>query len=95
MFKIIFTIVFLCCVENFQIHSETILITIPPLLDNKLPTLSLNQLNDKPIIGILTQEIAPNDNKYDFQKENDQRSYIAASYIKYVEGAGARALPIW
>jgi hypothetical protein len=42
-------------------------------------------LNDRPIIGILSQpgEPAP-----------DGSSYIAASYIKWVESAGARVVPI-
>lgn len=50
------------------------------------------ELNDRPIIGILTQEISYNLNK----KYPDQyHSYIAASYVKFVEGAGARPVPIW
>ncbi|RLU18954.1 hypothetical protein DMN91_009312 [Ooceraea biroi] len=50
------------------------------------------ELNDRPIIGILTQEIDYNLNK----KYPDQyHSYIAASYVKFVEGAGARPVPIW
>eukprot|EP00882_Tetradesmus_deserticola_P012072 GHRQ01012787.1.p1 GENE.GHRQ01012787.1~~GHRQ01012787.1.p1 ORF type:complete len:335 (+),score=143.27 GHRQ01012787.1:127-1131(+) len=42
-------------------------------------------VNDRPIIGILTQpgEPAP-----------DGHSYIAASYIKWIEAAGARVIPI-
>lgn len=42
--------------------------------------------------GILSQEISYKLNekypgKYD--------SYIAASYVKFIEGAGARVVPIW
>ncbi|XP_046603493.1 chitobiosyldiphosphodolichol beta-mannosyltransferase-like [Neodiprion virginianus] len=49
-------------------------------------------LNDRPIIGILTQEISYSLNlKY----PNQYESYIAASYVKFVEGAGALAVPIW
>lgn len=48
--------------------------------------------NDSPIIGVLAQEIA-------YQLNNRwpgvYSSYIAASYIKFVEGGGARAVPIW
>ncbi|XP_025152457.1 chitobiosyldiphosphodolichol beta-mannosyltransferase isoform X2 [Harpegnathos saltator] len=48
--------------------------------------------NDRPIIGVLTQEIDYNlDRKYPGQ----YHSYIAASYVKFVEGAGARPVPIW
>ncbi|CAL1686453.1 unnamed protein product [Lasius platythorax] len=51
-----------------------------------------DELNDRPIIGILTQEIDYNlDKKY----PNQYHSYIAASYVKFVEGAGARPVPIW
>ncbi|KAG5305805.1 GGHB hydrolase, partial [Pseudoatta argentina] len=50
------------------------------------------ELNNRPIIGILTQEISYNLNK---TYPNQYHSYIAASYVKFVEGAGARAVPIW
>ncbi|XP_011874353.1 PREDICTED: gamma-glutamyl hydrolase-like [Vollenhovia emeryi] len=48
--------------------------------------------NDRPIIGILTQEISYGLNK---KYPNQYHSYIAASYVKFVEGAGARPVPIW
>lgn len=49
--------------------------------------------NDRPIIGILAQEIDYNLNrKY---PDQEYHSYIAASYVKFVEGAGALPLPIW
>ncbi|KAJ7993951.1 hypothetical protein DPEC_G00260000 [Dallia pectoralis] len=54
-----------------------------------LPT-RINQIpiNNRPIIGILTQEV------------NDQamkpfgKAYIAASYVKYIESGGSRVVPI-
>lgn len=48
--------------------------------------------NDAPIIGILSQETYivssyfPNET-YD--------GFIAASYVKYLESAGARVIPVW
>jgi gamma-glutamyl hydrolase len=52
--------------------------------------------NDRPIIGILTQplnvELLAEDFGLGTDKEN--RSYIAASYVKFVESAGARAVPL-
>lgn len=48
--------------------------------------------NDAPIIGILSQETYivssyfPNET-YD--------AFIAASYVKYLESAGARVIPVW
>uniref|UniRef100_A0AAG5DEB5 folate gamma-glutamyl hydrolase n=1 Tax=Anopheles atroparvus TaxID=41427 RepID=A0AAG5DEB5_ANOAO len=50
-------------------------------------------VNDEPVVGILSQELSYmmtqnyGDEGYD--------SYIAASYVKFVEGAGARVVPIW
>ncbi|KAH8283308.1 hypothetical protein KR054_000604 [Drosophila jambulina] len=46
-----------------------------------------------PIIGVLTQEVY-SDGLISRHFEN-KTSYIAASYVKYLEGAGARVLPIW
>lgn len=49
--------------------------------------------NQRPIIGILTQQLSHHlkqvypDLKY--------KSYIAASYVKFIESAGARVVPIW
>ncbi|KIY93948.1 gamma-glutamyl hydrolase [Monoraphidium neglectum] len=45
-----------------------------------------NSVNERPIIGILSQPGAP---------APDGDSYIAASYIKWVEAAGARVIPIF
>ncbi len=46
-------------------------------------------LNDQPIIGVLTQPSG-------FPKSHppDEYSYIASAYIKYLESAGARVVPI-
>lgn len=50
------------------------------------------QQNDAPIIGVLAQETSW---KMEETWPNKYTSYIAASYIKFVEGGGARAVPIW
>uniref|UniRef100_A0A8D8AUJ8 folate gamma-glutamyl hydrolase n=3 Tax=Culex pipiens TaxID=7175 RepID=A0A8D8AUJ8_CULPI len=51
-----------------------------------------SQLNEEPIIGVLAQEMSYSlAEKY----EENYESYIAASYVKFVEGAGARVVPIW
>ncbi|XP_043477610.1 gamma-glutamyl hydrolase A-like isoform X2 [Leptopilina heterotoma] len=42
--------------------------------------------------GILSQEISYSLNN---QYPNQYNSYIAASYVKFIEGAGARCVPIW
>ncbi|XP_016891829.1 gamma-glutamyl hydrolase isoform X2 [Cynoglossus semilaevis] len=47
-----------------------------------------SRLNDRPIIGVLAQENLPEDI---FAQGS---SYIAASYVKYLEGSGARVAPI-
>ena len=46
--------------------------------------------NDRPIIAVLSQEITPGL----LPPEIRGRSYIAASYVKYIESAGARAVPV-
>ncbi|XP_061926241.1 zgc:171566 [Entelurus aequoreus] len=46
------------------------------------------QLNQRPIIGVLAQQVLP------FDHNATGSSYIAASYIKYLESAGARVVPI-
>lgn len=54
--------------------------------------IDVGELNEEPIIGVLTQEVpALMGAKY----EEDYKSYIAASYVKFIEGAGARVVPIW
>ncbi|XP_058795648.1 uncharacterized protein LOC131666769 [Phymastichus coffea] len=51
-----------------------------------------SSLNNRPIIGILSQEISKRWTKV-YRDTYD--SYIAASYVKYIESAGARVVPIW
>lgn len=48
--------------------------------------------NDRPKVGILTQEISYFLNR---KFPNSYESYIAASYVKYVESVGALPIPIW
>jgi len=52
---------------------------------NEIPDSTRKWKTDRPLIGILSQggEPAP-----------EGSSYIAASYVKFVESAGARAVPI-
>ncbi|XP_008395039.1 gamma-glutamyl hydrolase-like [Poecilia reticulata] len=51
-----------------------------------LPICSSADRNDEPIIGVLAQEVYP--------PKPNQTSYIAASYVKFVEAAGARVVPV-
>jgi len=46
---------------------------------------SPSPLNDRPIIGVLTQPF----------KGDAKKHYIVASYVKYLESAGARVVPIF
>lgn len=46
--------------------------------------------NNEPIIGVLSQEIFVYPKKI-----YPDKSYIAASYVKFIEGGGARVVPIW
>lgn len=51
-----------------------------------------SELNDTPIIGILSQEISYHLNS---KWPGEFKSYIAASYVKFIEGGGGRVVPIW
>ncbi|XP_047424390.1 gamma-glutamyl hydrolase [Mugil cephalus] len=42
--------------------------------------------NDRPIIGVLAQEV--------YTPKPNQTAYIAASYVKFLESAGARVVPV-
>lgn len=48
-------------------------------------------INEEPIIGILSL-----DQSYSLEpKFPGYHAYISAGYVKFVESAGARAVPIW
>lgn len=49
--------------------------------------------NENPIIGVLAEEIEFN--YLNTQYSGKYKSFIAASYVKFVEGGGARVVPIW
>lgn len=51
-----------------------------------LPCKSFGEKNDEPIIGVLAQEV--------YSPKPDKSSYIAASYVKFLESAGARVVPV-
>lgn len=60
---------------------------------NKSPDILLAPvINDEPIIGILSQEMSSQSHS---QYGDQYHSYIAASYVKFVEGGGARVVPVW
>ncbi|NP_998487.1 gamma-glutamyl hydrolase precursor [Danio rerio] len=46
----------------------------------------LIKTNERPIIGVLAQDV--------FDPKPDRNSYIAASYVKFLESAGARVVPV-
>jgi hypothetical protein len=73
------------CVAVLLLAIPTISIRVQPLGDLEAESVRDEELNLRPLIGIVSQggEPAP-----------DGHSYIAASYIKFVEAAGARAVPI-
>jgi gamma-glutamyl hydrolase len=48
--------------------------------------------HDQPIIGVLTQEIS---SVFEMLYPGKYQSFIAASYVKWVESGGARVVPIW
>ncbi|CAO1304490.1 unnamed protein product, partial [Diamesa hyperborea] len=82
MFKVF---VIFVCLGAFSVDAKSVVSTEFDLLEAKA-------LNDNPIIGVLSQEIS----FYLNGKYPDQfNSYIAASYVKFVEGGGSRVVPVW
>lgn len=55
---------------------------------------SANAENDRPIIGILTQPLGVELAESSAGSVRSLRTYIAASYVRFVESAGARAVPL-
>ena len=53
------------------------------------PSIETVTRNDRPIIGILSQKYYGNYGRYKYT-----HSYIAASYVKWIESAGGRVVPI-
>lgn len=51
-----------------------------------MPFYSSAVRNDRPIIGVVAQEV--------YSPKPNQTAYIAASYVKYLESAGARVVPV-
>ncbi|KAM8882079.1 gamma-glutamyl hydrolase [Synchiropus picturatus] len=51
-----------------------------------VPFYTTAEKNDRPIIGVLAQDV--------FRPKPHQTAYLAASYVKYLEAAGARVVPI-
>eukprot|EP00884_Botryococcus_braunii_P017094 jgi/Botrbrau1/4068/Bobra.152_3s0024.1 len=64
-------------IEDIKDASESII---------ELPNADHSKVNNRPLIGILTQRDDP---------ARGKDSYIASSYVKFVESAGARAVPIF
>jgi gamma-glutamyl hydrolase len=54
-------------------------------------SISSGENNYEPIIGVLSQQLSSKMKP----KYPEFDSYIAASYIKWIESGGARAVPIW
>mmetsp|Transcript_1556 Transcript_1556/g.2226 ORF Transcript_1556/g.2226 Transcript_1556/m.2226 type:complete len:380 (+) Transcript_1556:30-1169(+) len=52
-----------------------------------------SERNDRPLIAILAQPVH-GETPTPEEKYYDDKAYIAASYVKYVEASGARAVPI-
>lgn len=48
--------------------------------------------HDRPVIGVLVQEISK---VFEMMYPNRYSSFIAASYVKWVESGGARVVPVW
>lgn len=73
-----------------QIIIPLIILLLPLYHSSEIESIStLNSYNSRPVIGVLAQ---PSD--FPDLYPSDEYSYIASSYIKFVESSGARAVPI-
>lgn len=68
------------------------LATSRSIISKNVDIFSTPQLNNEPLIGILSEEMSY---YLDSKFPNQYHSYIAASYVKFVEGGGARVVPVW
>ncbi|KAM4675454.1 gamma-glutamyl hydrolase-like isoform 2-T4 [Discoglossus pictus] len=64
------------------------LVLLPLLLDSAPHFPQELKVNERPIIGIITQEVT------DKEFFHFGKTYIAASYVKFLESAGCRVVPI-
>lgn len=83
---VVFTLFLACVVLSSFIGAATAKTVITKSIDSNVP------LNDAPIIGILSQEISYHLNG---KWPGEFKSYIAASYVKFIEGGGGRVVPLW
>lgn len=67
-------------------------LTLAPMTEAQEEEEPTAELNLRPIIGILSQE--PSLGMRKVLQEHNYTSYIAASYVKFYESAGARVVPI-
>ena len=73
----------------FLIFSSFSLLISAKFLHHHAPNLADSLYNERPLIGVFAQ---PSD--FSKQYPTNNYSYIASSYIKFIESAGARAVPI-
>lgn len=83
---VVFTLLLACLALSTFIVETTAKTVITKSVTDNLP------LNDAPIIGILSQEISYHLNG---KWPGEFKSYIAASYVKFIEGGGGRVVPLW
>jgi len=51
-------------------------------------------VNDRPVVGIITEPLGTELSQLQNGAHRDNRTYIAASYVKFAESAGARVVPV-
>merc|ERR1740128_175472 len=80
-------------VEDYDDTIDTNEISSIERLENNNAHIIRTVLNNRPIIGVLSQELDETEEKH-LPGGHNYTAYIAASYIKWVEAAGARAVPV-
>ena len=76
----------LIAINIHQIYSD------PQIISQNSNIFDAPQVNHDPIIGIMAIDMS-----YFIQSKYTEQyfSFIAASYVKFVEGGGARVVPVW
>ena len=62
-------------------------------INTEQPDAEETSVNERPIVAVLSMDIDSEDDLIQYESQN-YTSYIAASYVKYMEMAGARAVPV-
>eukprot|EP00092_Neocalanus_flemingeri_P020717 GFUD01022451.1.p1 GENE.GFUD01022451.1~~GFUD01022451.1.p1 ORF type:complete len:382 (-),score=85.16 GFUD01022451.1:168-1313(-) len=90
-----FLIIYLALSQNIE-HLEIEATTVREIVDTKADNANKESedVNDRPIIGVLTQQLDSEPLASHLPPGHNYSSYLAASYVQWVQAGGARVVPI-